>query len=333
MRVGLVLGAGGVAGHAFHAGVLHAIHEVTGWDARNAAVIVGTSAGSIVGTGLRAGLSPADAYARVVGDPMTPPAEAILASVPTRSDDDWRRRVDGARRPFPASPRLLARLATQPWKARPSLVLAGLLPPGRLDPTPIGEDIDAVISVTGFDHASLRVVTVRLADGRRTVFGGDAGLPDGATWGDAVAASCSIPGVFAPVEVGDEPYVDGGAHSPTNADLLADDDLDLVIVSSPMSSARRSAHRGLDAPVRAGYRLRLAAELRRLRPTPVVSFQPTGPVLRKAGLNAMDPSIRVPVARAAYDAARTRLFEQPDLFGGRLGEPAPSSPSSGAGGR
>lgn len=333
MRVGLVLGAGGVAGHAFHAGVLRAIHEVTGWDARSAAVIVGTSAGSIVGTGLRAGLSPADVYARVVGDPVTPQAEAILASVPTRSDDDWRRRVDGSRRPLPASPGLLARLATRPWAARPSLVLAGLLPPGRLDPTPIREDVDAVVDGTDFDHASLRVTVVRLANGRRTVFGGDAGLPAGATWGDAVAASCSIPGVFAPVEVGDELYVDGGAHSPTNADLLADDDLDLVIVSSPMSSARRSAHRGLDAPVRIGYRFRLAAELRRLLGVPVVTFQPPGPVLRAAGLNAMDPSIRVPVARAAYDAARTRLLDRPELFGDRLGTVPASSASSGAGGR
>ena len=39
-RVGLVLGAGGVAGGAFHAGVLPALHEATEWDPRPAGVLV-----------------------------------------------------------------------------------------------------------------------------------------------------------------------------------------------------------------------------------------------------------------------------------------------------
>jgi NTE family protein len=45
-RVGLVLGAGGVVGGAFHSAVLAALQETTGWDPRTADVIVGTSAGS-----------------------------------------------------------------------------------------------------------------------------------------------------------------------------------------------------------------------------------------------------------------------------------------------
>jgi len=48
-KVGLVLGAGGIAGGAFHAGVLAALEEATGWDPRRAALVVGTSAGSIAG--------------------------------------------------------------------------------------------------------------------------------------------------------------------------------------------------------------------------------------------------------------------------------------------
>src|SRR5512132_543504 len=35
-RIGLVLGAGGVIGHAYHAGVLDGLCEATGWDPRNA---------------------------------------------------------------------------------------------------------------------------------------------------------------------------------------------------------------------------------------------------------------------------------------------------------
>src|SRR5437764_10757788 len=51
-RVGVVLGAGGVTGDAFHRGVLRALWEA-GYDARTADVIVGTSAGSMVGAFLR----------------------------------------------------------------------------------------------------------------------------------------------------------------------------------------------------------------------------------------------------------------------------------------
>ena len=65
--IGLVLGAGGEVGYAFHAGVLTALAEVTGWDAGSAEVIVGTSAGSIAGAVLRAGCSPIDLAARGVG--------------------------------------------------------------------------------------------------------------------------------------------------------------------------------------------------------------------------------------------------------------------------
>ena len=70
MRVGLVLGAGGNVGRAFHAGVLAALQDATRWDARGADVIVGTSAGSLDGALLRAGLSPRDLAAHTVGEPL-----------------------------------------------------------------------------------------------------------------------------------------------------------------------------------------------------------------------------------------------------------------------
>ena len=59
-RVAVVLGAGGTVGHAFHAGVLAALHHELGWDARHADLVVGTSAGSVVAALLRAGLPAAD---------------------------------------------------------------------------------------------------------------------------------------------------------------------------------------------------------------------------------------------------------------------------------
>lgn len=53
-------------GMAFHVGVLWALQHDLDWDARSADVIVETSAGSIVGALLRAGVAPEDACSPTV---------------------------------------------------------------------------------------------------------------------------------------------------------------------------------------------------------------------------------------------------------------------------
>ena len=130
----------------------------------------------------------------------------------------------------------------------------------------------------------------------------------------AVAASCAIPGFFAPVEIDGVRYVDGGAHSPTNADVVAGLGLDLVVVSSPMSAAGRGIRVAADVAVRRYSRTLLDAEAVRVRRsgTPVIAFQPTADDQRVMGLNAMDPSRRAAVARAARESTLRRL-ERPDV--------------------
>src|SRR6185436_680837 len=59
MRVGLVLGAGGVGGASWLIGALEALEAETGWRAADAERIVGTSAGAVVGA-LAAGGIPAE---------------------------------------------------------------------------------------------------------------------------------------------------------------------------------------------------------------------------------------------------------------------------------
>jgi len=56
---------------SFHAGMLAALAEMTGWDPREAEVVVGISAGSVVGALLRAGMSAEDHYARLTGAPLS----------------------------------------------------------------------------------------------------------------------------------------------------------------------------------------------------------------------------------------------------------------------
>src|SRR5919199_3260420 len=58
MRVGLVLGAGGVMGGAWITGGLQALAAETRWDPATAEYIVGTSAGAMMGALVAAGVPP-----------------------------------------------------------------------------------------------------------------------------------------------------------------------------------------------------------------------------------------------------------------------------------
>lgn len=306
-RVGLVLGAGGVVGHAFHAGVLRALHEATGWDPRQADVIVGTSAGSHVGALLRAGLSAADLAARSAGEPLSAEGRRILRHVgPAEPIPRPRLRAVGM-----ASPALLLRTLTRPWTARLGTLAAALVPAGQVSLAPFAARTNWLFG-HDWPEQTLWMPAVRLQDGRRVVFGRhDAPRTE---VGTAVAASCAVPGWFEPVSIDGQTYVDGGAHSTSNLDLVAGMGLDLVVVVSPMTVARGQRRATLDYPARASLRLRLAAEVRTVRRSgsDVVVFQPTAADLGVMGINAMNPTRRHPVAGQAYQSALERLQRADD---------------------
>lgn len=107
-------------------------------------------------------------------------------------------------------------------------------------------------------------------------------------------------------------HVDGGAHSPTNLDLLGGLGLDLIVVSSPMSMAGRSfprARTGTDWAVRSWCRANLDREAVgvRRRGTPVIAFQPTVEDAAVMGRNSMDPSRRNAVAERTFSSTKKRL--------------------------
>src|SRR5262249_11310539 len=104
-------------------------------------------------------------------------------------------------------------------------------------------------------------------------------------------------------------YVDGGAWSPTNLDVLAGLGLDLVVVSSPMSTVPLTLRLGLDVPARVLCHWRLVEErLRvRLRGTPVIAFEPGAEEGGVMGLDAMNPQKRRAVAEVARAVALRRL--------------------------
>jgi NTE family protein len=303
--VGLVLGAGGVVGGAYHAGTLAALSEATGWDARTADVIVGTSAGAVAGAILRGGLSADDQYARLIGAPMSTAGRHLVGRVREGGPIALRPRLP--RSPRPAALQLVATALLPPWQARPGALLAGLLPMGSVPTTDIGDRLRELYDGRAWPSEPLWVCALRLRDGARVVFGrDDTAAPD---VGTAVEASAAIPGYFSPVRIDGDAYVDGGAHSPSNADLLAGQGLDLVVVVSSMS-AEWSALRpkvNLGGRVLAGFALERELRAIRAKGTPVLVFQPTADDIAVMGSNAMDPGRRVDVARQAHRSALRRL--------------------------
>ena len=281
-------------GHAWHVGALSGLAEATGWDPRSAGLIVGTSAGAVLGAELRAGHHPTDLLHPGVG------AAPIEAPLPVLARRSYR----------PAAPGMVVRRLRSRPSASLGLVAAGLVPRGRRSPAIVAEAIERLMPAW---PPGLWVCTTRLADGARVVLTGDEGV-DLAT---AVAASCAMAGFFTPVTIQGVDHVDGGSGSVTNADVVGDVGLDVVVVSSPMSldGSRRGDACGIAARVarrrRLSHRARLLAEVAPLRSrgAHVVVLEPgADDVAALGGIGAaMDFGRRAAAAEQARASTLRRL--------------------------
>ena len=183
---------------------------------------VGTSAGSIVAAVLAAGRAP-DASDRAPAEPVMP-AAANGGSPLSRAA----RTVMRSSTPAAAlvAPSVLGGTAGRGRPRGRSCSAAGPRAPQSLGR--LGRFVDRLAPPW---DGRLRVVAVDRDTGRRVVFGAP-GAP-AATPGDAVRASCAVPWVFEPVRIGGRTYVDGGAWSATNLDVV-----DAAPACGPSSSTR-----------------------------------------------------------------------------------------------
>lgn len=300
---GLVLGAGGTPGYHWNVGVLDALADATGFDPRRADVLVGTSAGSLVASSLRAGVSAADLAAAATGADLSPQGQALSDRAgPSLPLAPYDRRGQRLR---PADPGSAARALLRPWRTRPGAFGASLIPAGGIDMTGVGSRQRAWFGDT-WPAEELLLCAVRLDTGRRVAFGGpDAPRIDVAT---AIAASCAVPGYARPVEIDGHRYVDGGAWSSTNADVLLGRHLDLVLVLVPMGIARAVRRRHPDALLRRYLARQTGAEARRLRRqgTTVAVIAPSEDDLAVLTL-AVGGGVGTTIVEAARATTRARL--------------------------
>jgi NTE family protein len=225
-----VLGGGGVLGAAWMIGALSAISDTLDWDPREAEVIVGTSAGSVLAAMLGSGLTVTQLVNHQRGI-IAPGDPAIDFNPDTASG--------GSLPPRPqlrlGSTSLMARSMLHPRKVPLLAALSALAPRGRGSLAPVGELVRAVNPEgTWPKRPATWMVAMDYDTGKRIPFG-RADMPP-STMAEAVMASCAIPGWYQPLVIGGRRYIDGGTLSPTSVDLLADAGLDEVYVLAPMIS-------------------------------------------------------------------------------------------------
>ncbi|MBY8875811.1 patatin-like phospholipase family protein [Micromonospora sp. PLK6-60] len=266
MERALVLGGGGVTGVAWEWGLIAGLAE-RGVALAGADLVVGTSAGSVVGAQLRSGEPVSRWYEAEMAGGGAPEASArfgwgqvarlVWAGGRTRDGRRARARI-GA---------LALAARTEPEAARRAVIAARL--PGAEWPA-----------------GRLRVTAVEASSGEFVVF--DAG--SGVSLVDAVGASCAVPGVWPPVTIGGRRYVDGGVRSLVNADLAAG--ARRVVVVAPVTRAF-------------GPMPRLSAQVAGLRAAGarVVVVCPDRAARVAIGRNVLDQGRRAGAARAGFAQA------------------------------
>lgn len=236
MRLGLVLGGGGLVGLGYHAGVMKALDEF-GADVASADIIVGTSAGSIIGSYLASGWSAGDFYEYAHGrhpDSVRDEGEQkdevkrIFTPLYKSQSERFRRGVGGI---FAlASSRGYWSKAT--GTREPPQRLKKLFPAGMYSTEETRDRLWNDLGTDGWPREGLYICAVDLFTGELVPFGHpdapEAPLPD------AVLASTAIPGVFPAVKIGERRYVDGGAASATSLDLATKAGCDAILCIAPL---------------------------------------------------------------------------------------------------
>jgi NTE family protein len=315
MKVGLVLGAGGIQGGAWLTGGLDALAEVTGWDPAGADYVVGTSAGSMIGALCASGIPPWFMVAHSRGEVFD---GVVDARGRPAADAD---RAAGARFELvrtwppigPGSWRLALRTLANPRRYTPATVASGWLPRGIFSTESLQETIRRVVPDGWGPHPNLWIVACDYQTGQRVAFG-RGGAPE-ADLADAVAASCAIPGMYHPVTIAGRRYVDGGIRSTSNLDLLCDERLDVAICLNPTSSLHPlraiNPRDAFNIAFQRASGRRLGREAKKLRASgaEVVLIQPLHDDLNAMGPNLMSRGNRNRVIETARRTVAEQLSE------------------------
>lgn len=282
MRRALVLGGGGIVGVAWETALLAGLME-GGVDLRAADLIVGTSAGSIVGSQIASGRDPRDMTREGRERPAPPagdkPDVSSIAAVFTAwaSFDEM----------TPANCAHVGKLALEAKTMPEEELLA------RSERNEGG----------AWPASPLLIVAVDCESGEMRAFDAASGVP----MQRAISASCSVPGMFPPVTIEGRRYTDGGLRSGTSADLAERIAPDVVLIVAPMGSSTESAFGRLMARQIAAETAGLEAAGAKVA---VIQFDDAA---KRSATSLMDPAAAAPAAAAA-EAHGRRIADEIGAF-------------------
>ncbi|MER7505266.1 patatin-like phospholipase family protein [Nonomuraea pusilla] len=268
----LVLGAGGLVGTAWTAGIVSGLRR-GGVDLGEADLIVGTSAGAITAALLATGQDP-DRLA-------TPARPAGSGSVPPQ--------VDGCR--LGEAFAVLGDAASDPAGARRRVGRIALAAETGPEQAHVAR-MRAMVGADRWPDRPLLIPAVDAETGEQEVFD----RASGASLPSAVAASTAFPGIYPPITVNGRRYMDGSLRSATNAGLAAGARTLVVIDPQAHLFPRELLHQELAAAA--------AHTVVTVEPDPA-STRAFGPDLNDR--TAWEPAYQAGLRQAADAAERLRL--------------------------
>ncbi|HEV2656855.1 MAG TPA: patatin-like phospholipase family protein [Ktedonobacteraceae bacterium] len=272
----LVLGGGGTTGIAWETGLLLGLRD-GGVDVTDAGLVVGTSAGSVVGAQITTGIDLEALYALQL-QPLEQTKEQV---VPFDFATLMQVFTAGAGAPDAQTARARVGAAALAVKTMPEAA--------RL------EIIAARLPVHEWPHEQrLAITAVDTQTGAWVIFDRNAGVPLTL----AVAASCAVPGIYPPITIGEHRYMDGGVRSGTNADIAKGAGRVLIVRAETLDASAMGANIPL---------LTFEEELAELQQAGSQSLVITPDAASTAarGPNPLDASRRAPSAQAGREQGRS----------------------------
>jgi NTE family protein len=267
----LVLGGGGVAGVAWELGILLGLYE-RGVDVRGADLVIGTSAGSVVGAQITGGTDLERLFAAQL-TPAEQTRERMVAFDPGQMMEAFRQAVAEA---------------GSDSKAIRARIGAYALAAPTISEAERRAIIEARLPVQSWPQQRLLIVAVDTQTGDEYIMDRASGV----SLVDAVAASCAVPGIWPPVTIAGRRYMDGGVRSATNADLAGGSER--MVILNPIGEAANYFGAGTAQEV---------AALRR-EGSQVLVIEPDAASAAAIGLNPLDPATREPSALAGRAQGR-----------------------------
>jgi len=277
-KVGLALGGGGVRGFS-HIGVLNVLEE----EGIDIDLIVGTSAGALIGGAYASGQSPREIQTKINAYICSPEFEASTLKSVGMTFSPENKSVFKKAQNF---------VMNRFWFVR-AFFKPSMLPSG---------DFQSLISyfLPEIDiHETkipFRAVSTDLITGKKIVF-------SEGPLRQAVLASCSVPGAVEPVHKGDWILADGGITSvvPVHATREAGADVVIAVMVDRDSPASVSIETGKDVLYRAGEITTATLEAAELKDADVIIHPQVG------DLHWMDYSRAGDLIKAGEQAARESL--------------------------